>query len=222
MYHICKILKTFPLGSYWWNLEIFLFESQNKKRMAQSWCLLKNFEQCHSGKKANIKKFDTKRLQKMEWSESCSVVSDSLLPHGLWPWTSPGQNTGVDSFSLLQGIFPTQGLNPDLHSRQILGKQKMEWSEVTQSCLTLGDPMDCSLPGSSVHGIFQAIVMEWSAISFSSGSSRPRDGTQVSRIVDRRLTVCATREVVTNCWWDHCTNRISQSSLIFRINKRVR
>ena len=149
MYHICKILKTFPLGSYWWNLEIFLFESQNKKRMAQSWCLLKNFEQCHSGKKANIKKFDTKRLQKMEWSESCSVVSDSLLPHGLWPWTSPGQNTGVDSFSLLQGIFPTQGLNPDLHSRQILGKQKMEWSEVTQSCLTLGDPMDCSLPGSS-------------------------------------------------------------------------
>ena len=54
--------------------------------------------------------------------------------------------------------------------------------------------MDCSLPGSSVHGILQAIVLEWIAISFSSESSRPRDWTQVSRIVDRRFTVWATRE----------------------------
>ena len=62
-------------------------------------------------------------------------------------------------------------------------------SELTQSCPTLCDPMDCSLPGSSVHGIFQAIVLEWIAISFSRGSSRPRDLTRVSRIVDRRFTV---------------------------------
>ena len=62
-------------------------------------------------------------------------------------------------------------------------------SEVTQSCLTLCDSMDCSLPGSSVHGIFQATVLEWIAISFSRRSSRPRDQTQVSRIVDRRFTV---------------------------------
>ena len=55
--------------------------------------------------------------------------------------------------------------------------------------------MDCSLPGSSVHGIFQAIVLEWIAISFSRGSSRPRDRTRVSCIVDRRFTVWATREV---------------------------
>ena len=48
-------------------------------------------------------------------------------------------------------------------------------SEVAQSCLTLCNPMDCSLPGSSVHGIFQAIVLEWIAISFSRGSSQPRD-----------------------------------------------
>ena len=53
-------------------------------------------------------------------------------------------------------------------------------SEVAQSCPTLYDPKDCSLPGSSVHGIFQAIVLEWIAISFSRGSSRPRDQTQVS------------------------------------------
>ena len=55
--------------------------------------------------------------------------------------------------------------------------------------------MDCNLPGSSVHGIFQAIVLEWIAISFSRGSSQPRDRTRVSRIVDRRFTVWATREV---------------------------
>ena len=49
------------------------------------------------------------------WSESCSVVSDSLQPHGLYsPWNSPGQNTGVGSLSLFQGIFPTKGLNPGL------------------------------------------------------------------------------------------------------------
>ena len=61
---------------------------------------------------------------------------------------------------------------------------------VSQSCLTLCNPMDCSLPGSSVHGIFQAIVLEWIAISFSKESSRPRDQTQVSHIIDRHFTVC--------------------------------
>ena len=65
-------------------------------------------------------------------------------------------------------------------------------SEVAQLCPTLCDSMDCSLPGSSVHGIFQAIVLEWIAISFSRGSSWPRDRTQVSCIVDRRFTVWAT------------------------------
>ena len=50
-----------------------------------------------------------------EVSESCSVMSNSLQPHGLYSaWNSPGQNTGVDSLSLLQGIFPTQGLKPGL------------------------------------------------------------------------------------------------------------
>ena len=57
-----------------------------------------------------------------KWSESCSVVSDSSQPHGLYsPWNSPGQNTGVGSLSFLQGIFPSQGSNPGLpHCRQIL------------------------------------------------------------------------------------------------------
>ena len=68
------------------------------------------------------------------------------LPH---PWDSPGKNTGVGCHFLLQCM-----------------KVKSE-SEVTQSCLTLRNPMDCSLPGSSVHGIFQARVLEWGAIAFS-------------------------------------------------------
>ena len=71
---------------------------------------------------------------------------------------------------------------------------KKERNEVTQSCLTLCDPMDCSLPGSSVYGIFQARILEWVFISFSR-SSWPRDWTRVSHIVGRRFTNWATREV---------------------------
>ena len=71
--------------------------------------------------------------------------------------------------------------------------KKIYESEVTQSCPTLCDPMDCSLPGSSVHGIFQAIVLEGIAISSSRESSRPRDRTQASHIVDRRFTIWATQ-----------------------------
>ena len=72
----------------------------------------------------------------------------------------------------------------------------MKESEIAQSCLTLCDPMDCSLPGSSVHGISQARILEWVAISFSRGFSRPRDRTQVSGIAGRHFTVWATRK----CW----------------------
>ena len=61
-------------------------------------------------------------------------------------------------------------------------------SLVAQSCPTLCDPMDCRLPGSSVHGIFQARILEWVAISFSRGSSWPRDQTWVSHIVGRHFT----------------------------------
>ena len=85
------------------------------------------------------------------YSESCSVVSDSLRSHELYsPWDSPGQNTGVSSLSLLQGIFPTQGSNPGLwHCRQVLyklshkGKSKnlqtslSQATAKTQDCLFL-------------------------------------------------------------------------------------
>ena len=85
-----------------------------------------------------------------------SVVSDPVRPHRRQPtrlrhpWDSPGKNTGVGCHFLLQCI-----------------KVESE-SEVIQSCLTLSDPMDCSPPGSSIHGIFWATVLEWGAIAFSS------------------------------------------------------
>ena len=68
-------------------------------------------------------------------------------------------------------------------------------SEVALSYPILCNPKDCSLSGSSVHGIFQARVLEWVAISFSTGSPQPRDRTQVSHLAGRRFTVWATREV---------------------------
>ena len=83
-------------------------------------------------------------------------MSNSVRPHR-WqptrlshPWDSPGKNTGVGCHFLLQCM-----------------KVKSE-SEVAQSYLTISDPMDCSPPGSSIHGIFQARVLEWGAIAFSS------------------------------------------------------
>ena len=95
---------------------------------------------------------------KIPWMEEPGKLS--VRPHRRQPtwlrhlWDSPGKNTGVGCHFLLQCM-----------------KVKSE-SEVAQSCLTLRDPMDGSLPGSSAHGIFQARVLEWGAIAFSKFSSR--------------------------------------------------
>ena len=103
-------------------------------------------------------------------------MSDSACPHRrpptrlLCPWDSPGKNTGVGCHFLLQCM-----------------KVKSE-SEVAWSCPTLHDPMDCSPPGSSVHRIFQARVLEWGAIAFSDGDC--------SHEIKRRLLL--RRKVMTN------------------------
>ena len=82
-------------------------------------------------------------------------MSDSVRPHELQPtrlprpWDSPGKNTGMGCHFLLQCM-----------------KVKRE-SEVAELCPTLRDPMNCSPPGSPIHGIFQARVLEWGAIAFS-------------------------------------------------------
>ena len=85
--------------------------------------------------------------------------------------------------------FPTKGSKPWLFHWQ---SEKWKWSRsVVSNSLR---PHDCSLTGLSIHGIFQARVLEWVAISFSRRSSQPRDWTQVSPIVGRRFTPWATRE----------------------------
>ena len=99
-----------------------------------------------------------------QWvSESCSVVSDSLQPHGLHsPWNSPGHNTGVGSCSLLQGIFPAQGSNPSLvHCGWILYQLSHRQS---------------------------SRILDWVAYPFSSRSSQPRNQTRISCIARRFLT----------------------------------
>ena len=102
-------------------------------------------------------------------SESCSVMSYSLWPSGLYtPWNSPGQNTGVSSLFLLQGVFPTQGSNPGLpHCRRILYQLSHK-----------GSPR----------------ILEWAAYPFSSRSSRPRSWTGVSCIAGRFFTNWATKK----------------------------
>ena len=81
----------------------------------------------------------------------------------------------------------------------------MKWSEVAQLCSTLCDLVDYSPPGSSVHGILQARILEWVVISLSRGSSQPRDRTQVSRIAGRGFNLWTTREAhhigILQCKW---------------------
>ena len=108
-------------------------------------------------------------------------MSDSLWPHGLYsPWNSPDQNTGVGSLSLLQGIFPTQGLNPGLpHCRQILYQLSHKASPR---------------------------IMQWVAYPFSRGSSWPRNQTRVSCIAGGIFTNWVIREIPWRCpnlltWW---------------------
>ena len=103
-------------------------------------------------------------------------MSYSFRPHGLYsPWNFPGQNTGVCSFSLLQGIFQTQGSNPGLpHCRRILYQLSYK-----------GSPK----------------ILEWVADPFSSGSSQPRNQTRVSCTVSRFFTNWSIRDTIALTIW---------------------
>ena len=105
------------------------------------------------------------------WSENCSFMSDCLRPHVLYsPWNSPGQNTGVGSLPLCQGIFQTQGSNPGL----LLGR----W--ILYQLSHQGSPR----------------ILEWVACPFSSGSSWPRNWTRVSYIAGGFFSKWAIREAL--------------------------
>ena len=111
------------------------------------------------------------------------------LPH---PWDSPGSNTGVGCHFLLQCM-----------------KVKSE-SEVAQSCLTLSNPMGCSLSGSSVHGIFQARVLEWGAIAFS--------GLEACRVLVSRSGIKSMPPSVEAQSLNHWTAREIPQSFILDCN----
>ena len=127
-----------------------------------------------------------------KWKWSHSVVSNSYRPHGLQPnrllrpWDSPGKNTGVGCHFLLQCM-----------------RVKSE-NEVAQSCPTLTDPMDCSLTGSSVHGIFQARVLEWGSIAFSKIYMRSSLMENVERYGASKTKL--ETKTSTNKTWIHSTH----------------
>ena len=129
-------------------------------------------------------------------AQLCLTLCDSMDSQPirlLCTWNFPGKNTRVGCHFLLQGTFQTQELDPCLLQWQVdsLTSEPLEkpleilsgYSSdvlvclVTQSCLTLCDPWDCSLPCFSVHGTFLGKNTEWVAISFSRGSCQPRDQT---------------------------------------------
>ena len=121
-------------------------------------------------------------------SGSCSVVSDSLWFHGLYsPWNSPGQNAAVGSFSLVQGIFPTQGSN--------LGHPHCWW--ILYQLSHKGNPR----------------ILEWVAYPFSSGSSWPRNQTRASCTAGRLFTNWALRKALWVGWAPLILQGVQRSTL---------
>ena len=133
-----------------------------------------------------------------QWDSSSHQVTEVLefqLQHQSFQWVFSVDSFRINWFDLLalQGTLKSFLQH---HSSEVSILLYESESEVTQLCLTLCHPVDCSLPGSSVHGILQARILEWVVISFSRGSSRLRNPTWVSRIVGRRFNLWATREAL--------------------------
>ena len=145
-------------------------------------------------------------------------MSDSVQPHRQQPtrlphpWDSPGKNTGVGCHFLLQCM------------------QVKSESEGAQSCPTLLNPMDCSPPGSSIHGIFQARVLEWGAIAFSKHKLRPyqwltlivelkvtmRNNPLPSGEVGQILWCVINRLIARECWNLEVGDTVSTEEMIWR------
>ena len=112
-----------------------------------------------------------------------------------WQIDGETMETVTDFIFLGSKITANGDCSYEIKRRLLLGRKAMTnlVSKVSQSCLTLWDPMKSSLPGSSVHRIFQARILEWVAISFSRRSSQTRDWTRVSRIVGRCFTIWVSK-----------------------------
>ena len=158
-------------------------------------------------------------LSPLLYSKSCMFSSVQLLSC-VWLFATPWSATRQPSLSItnsrsslkfmsIKSMMPFSRLilcrpplllppiPPSISVFSSESALRMRWPEswsvsVTQSCPPLCDPMDCSPPGSSVHGILQARILEWVAIPFSRGSSWTRDWTWVSFIAGRFFTICAT------------------------------
>ena len=124
----------------------------------------------------------------------------SVLTISTWMSALPDKHnsfytTYIKKYILLHHLVHKALYNNQMFHELISTATAWKWKVlVTRSCLTLCDPMDHSLPVSSVHGILQARILEWVAIAFSRGSSWPRDQTQVSCIAGRFFTIWAARE----------------------------
>ena len=177
--HFYLFFKKWVLTLYWWQLKLSsdLVVKKSIHLRKESFSILFNFGTDHNivllnTQITNIIPFMRPKLLLLLLSRLSRV--QLMWPHR-WrptrprhPWDSPGKNTGVGCHFLPQCM-----------------KVKSE-SEVVQSCLTLSDPMDCSLPDSSVHGIFQARVLEWGAIAFS---CETQEGTEFTgRTGDVKIT----------------------------------
>ena len=119
-----------------------------------------------------------------------------VVMYGCESWTvKKAEHQRIDAFELwcwrrlLRVPWTARRFNHSILKEISPGCSLESESELAQSCLTLCNPMDCSPPGSSVHGILQARILEWVAISFARGSSHPRDRTWVSRTVGRRFNL---------------------------------
>ena len=143
------------------------------------------------------------------WTPSCwAPLSTGFPRQEYWsgmPFPSPGDllNPGIEPRS---PALQADSLPP--------GKPKVK-ALVTQSCPTLCDPMDCSPPGSSVHGIVQARILEWDAIPFLSRSSWPRDWTQVSCIASKFLSEPPGEPKEMGAWWGELVYRFEWWEITF-------
>ena len=136
---------------------------------------------------------------------------------------------------MIKDLYPTYIKNSQNAIKSPTTTQSDNWFEsilhqrrhflfvlIAQSCPTLRDPMDYSPPGSSVHGILQAKILQWVAIPFFRGSAQPRDWTWVYRIADRFFTIWATRKPSWHIDGKKYTKRCSASLIISEMQIKIR